>query len=152
MFVFHETQVTTNGIAMAALQCQGNKPGREAISLRQHGEGIVEVLVAMFILGVITTAFLGLSGAFMHGSLDARQRGAAVRCAQHVIEQIRARAGELPQPSSCGDPVFPQLAYELATGGDGDSMVTVSVYARSPGHDQLVYAVTTARSLGVSPP
>lgn len=113
---------------------------------------MIDVLVAMFILGVISTAFLGLSGAFMRGSLAAQQKEAAVRCAQHVVEQVRAGGGSLPQPGPCGDSVFPQLAYEVAAGGPGDSMVTVSVYARTPGREQLVYAVTTTRSLGVSPP
>lgn len=119
---------------------------------RELGQAMVEVLVALFILGVVSTVFLGLSGAFMRGSLAARQKEAAVRCAQDVVEQIRAGRGGLPRGGPCGDPAFPELVYELATGGDGDSMVTVSVYARRPGSDQLVYAVTTARSLGVSPP
>lgn len=122
------------------------------MSLRENGQGIIEVLVAMFIFGVISTAFLGLSGAFMRGSLAAQQKEAAVRCAQHVVEKVRAGGGTLPKPGPCGDSVFPHLAYEVATGGTGDAMMIVSVYARTQGRNQLVYAVTTARSLGVSPP
>ena len=138
---------------MQSLHHPGTRSKRERPTLtRELGQGMVEVLVALFILGVVSTAFLGLSGAFMRGSLSARQREAAVRCAQHVVEQIRAGGGSLPQPGSCGDSAFPDLEYELKTDGPGDSMVTVSVYDRQPGGDGPVYEVTTPRSLGVGPP
>lgn len=138
---------------MQWLQHPGNRSKRERPALtRELGQGMVEVLVALFILGVVSTAFLGLTGAFMRGSLSTRQREAAVRCAQHVIEQIRAGGGTLPQPGSCGDSAFPDLEYELETAGPGDLVVTVSVYDRGPDGDRPVYEVTTARSLGVSPP
>lgn len=122
------------------------------MSLRERGEGMLELLVAMFILGVVSTAFLGLSGAFMRGSMAAREKEAAVRCAQDVVEQIRAGGGRLPQPGSCGDSTFPDLEYELKIAGPGDSMVTVSVYDRRPAGGSPVYEVTTTRFLGVSPP
>jgi len=119
---------------------------------RELGQGIVEVLVALLILGMVSTAFLGLSGAFMRGSLSARQREAAVRCAQHVVEQVRAGGGTLPRPGSCGDSIFPDLEYELDASESGDWMVTVSVYDRRRGEGPPIYEVTTARYLGANPP
>lgn len=128
------------------------RQGRRAGSRLEIGEGLVEVLVALFILGLVSTAFLSLSGAFMRGLLAARQKEAAVRCAQDVIEQVRAGGGRLPQPGSCGDSTFPDLEYELKITGPAESIVTVAVYGRRPPGGSPVYEVTTARFLGVSPP
>lgn len=122
------------------------------VTTRERGHGLVDTLVGLFILGVVATAFLGLTGAFMRGTLSARQREAAVSCARHVVEQIRAAGGSLPGSASCGNPVFPELEFAVAAAGPGESMVTVSVYARTRSRSQLVYAVSTARYLGVSRP
>ena len=135
----------------------------------QGGSGLVEVLVALFILSLAATAFLGLVAGAMQGFVRARQWQAAVTCAEQAIESVRAglvKTGTGPATYPCDAPEFPRMMYKVTvtsapeqdgspaeSGGNGGatdlSSLTVTVYPYE-GAARPMYTVTTARSLAIS--
>lgn len=68
------------------------KPATAIGARRRTGTTLLEVLVAIVILGVALLGLAGAGGAALGVVVDARARGAAARAAERRIELLRAAA------------------------------------------------------------
>lgn len=113
------------------------------------GQGLLDVLVALFLLALVSTAFFSLITATSARLWGNERRQAAVRCAQSVMEQVRSSRMVSPaENGSCKDSRYPAMSWAVTLVGD---RVSVVVYADTSGSTSL-FSLASELSPGVAQP
>lgn len=117
--------------------------------LAGKGQGLLEVLVALFLLALVSTSFLSLVTATSAGLYTSQRRQAAVRCAQSVIEQVHSPGVQvMPAYGPCDDARYPRMTWAVELAGD---KVRVVVYADSS-RSTALFSLDTILFAGVAQP
>lgn len=129
-------------------------PGRPN---RQDGSGLVEVLVTLFLLTAVATAFVTAMAAFQQGFARAELLRGAVACTSYVVERVRGGFMTVPDQAvvgGCAEAGWPNLGYRLVPAvvtGDGGGnaswrAISVTVYpsAQVGVPEAAIYQLTTS--------